>query len=63
MVMSKRVKFSFNSINTGKMTAIRAEDIAASSQRIKEEMKPVVRRYQKNETASIKDARRLVLYS
>jgi hypothetical protein len=61
MVMSKRIKFSFSSVNNGKMTAIKAEDIAASSQRIKEEMKPVVRTYKKNETASIKDARRLVL--
>ncbi|MCX2484173.1 hypothetical protein [Pedobacter sp. MR2016-24] len=59
--MSKRIKFSFSSVNSGKMTAIKAEDIAASSQRIKEEMKPVVRRYKRNETASVKDARRLVL--
>jgi hypothetical protein len=36
MVMSKRIKFSFSSVNNGKMTAIKAEDIAASSQRIKE---------------------------
>lgn len=59
--MSKRIKFSFSSVNSGKMTAIKAEDIATSSRRIKEEMKPVVRRYKRNETASVKDARRLVL--
>ncbi len=59
--MSKRVKFSFSSVNDGKTAVIKAEDIAASSQRIKQEMKPVVRRYKKNETASVKDARRLVL--
>lgn len=59
--MSKRVKFSFSSVNKGKVTVMSAEDVAASSRRIKEEMKPVVRKYKRNETASVKDARRLVL--
>ena len=59
--MGKRIKFSFSSVNDGKIIAIKAEDIAASSRRIKEAMQPVVRRYKRNETASIKDAGRLVL--
>jgi hypothetical protein len=59
--MSKRIKFSFSSVNGGKTAVIKAEDIAASSQRIKQEMKPFVIRYRKNETASVKDARKLVL--
>ncbi|SEB22129.1 hypothetical protein SAMN05443550_1271 [Pedobacter hartonius] len=59
--MSKRVKFSFDSINKGKITPIKAEDLAMSSQRIKEEMKLVVRKYKKNETGSVMDARRLVV--
>lgn len=59
--MSKRVKFSFSSVNEGRVTAISAEDLAASNKRIKEEMKVVVRKYKKNETGSLRDARRLVL--
>ena len=59
--MSKRIKFSFGSVNKGKIEPIKAEDIAISNQRIKEEMNVVVRKYKKNETGSLKDARRLVL--
>lgn len=59
--MSKRIKFSFSSVNSGKMTAIKAEDIAMSNQRIKNEMKLVVRKYKRNENASLIDARRLVI--
>jgi hypothetical protein len=43
------------------MTAIKAEDIAMSNQRIKQEMKLVVKKYKRNETASLIDARRLVI--
>lgn len=59
--MSKRIKFSFSTVNEGKVTAISAEDLAVSNKRIKEEMKVVVRKYKRNETESVRDARRLVL--
>jgi len=59
--MNKRVKFSFGTVNKGKIKPIKTEDLAISNLRIKEEMKLVIRKYKKNETGSVKDARRLVL--
>lgn len=59
--MSNRIKFSFSSINTGKMSAIKAECIANSSKRIKREMKPIVTRYKIKEDASFRDASALLI--
>lgn len=47
MKQVKRVKFSFKSVNDGKCTVIESKDLEESSQRIKEEMKEVIRRYKK----------------
>ncbi|RZJ92126.1 MAG: hypothetical protein EOO20_02855 [Chryseobacterium sp.] len=58
---SKRVKFSFNTISVGKIAEIDRADLASSSQRIKIEMKAVIRKYKMNEIGSVKDAKRLVL--
>lgn len=47
-----RTKISFNEINKGKITIIPFSDIAESKQRIRSEMKPVVREYIKKSVQS-----------
>lgn len=58
---SKRVKISFETINAGNYTVIDKNDIAATNQRVKEVMKDVVRKYEKNATISKQNASKLVL--
>lgn len=58
---SKRVKITFNSLNEGKYTVIGKNAIAETNQRIKVEMKTVVRSFDKKETLSQQEASTLVL--
>jgi hypothetical protein len=58
---SKRIKISFSEINSGRFTVQSKSELADSNKRIKEEMKGVVREYEKNETISKKEASKLVL--
>ena len=58
---TKRVKITFHSVNAGKYTTISNQDLSASSQRIRTEMKDVVREYEKNETESLRAASELIL--
>lgn len=59
--MSKKIKISFETINTGIVTEIDSHGIAVSNQRIKNTMTDVVRQYKRNETNSIKHAGTLIL--
>ena len=58
---SKRVKISFESVNAGKYTVISTAEISASSNRIKNEMKEVVREHERRQAMSQKEASKLVL--
>ena len=59
--MSKRIKLSFSSVNEGKYTVISHSDISEVNRQVKDEMKEVVREYEKKESTSQKDASKLVL--
>lgn len=59
--MSKRIKISFSSVNEGKYTVISHSDISEVNRQVKDEMKEVVREYEKKESTSQKDASKLVL--
>ncbi|MFH2143417.1 MAG: hypothetical protein ABIJ97_13410 [Bacteroidota bacterium] len=59
--MSKRVKISFSEVNKGKVTIIDAKSISETNKRVRDEMRGVVRTYEKNETKSQRDAALLVL--
>lgn len=58
---SRRIKISFSTINDGKYTVIKQADIAQTNQRIKTEMKSVVRVFEKKEAESKQKAALLVL--
>lgn len=58
---SKRIKISFNNVNEGKFTVISNDAISQSSNRIKSEMKVVVREHEKKQVISQKEASKLVL--
>ncbi len=47
--MTKRIKINFNSINEGKFTVIPKSEIAEVNKRIKSEMKPIVRDFNKKQ--------------
>lgn len=59
--MSKRIKISFKTVNDGKYTVIKKSDIDSINRRVKEEMKSVMRTYEKKETQSKQRAALLVL--
>lgn len=50
--MSKRTKINFEIINKGNYTEISPEDIAEINRRICEEMKPIVREFERKEYES-----------
>ncbi len=58
---SKRIKISFKNVNEGRFTVISSADISQSSNRIKTEMKDVVREHEKRQVLSQKEASKLVL--
>lgn len=58
---SKRIKISFKNVNEGRFTVISSADISQSSNRIKTEMKGVVREHEKRQVLSQKEASKLVL--
>jgi len=58
---NKRIKVTFETINAGKYTVIRKSEVATINARVGEEMKPVVRNFEKNETLSKQSAGKLVL--
>ncbi len=60
---SKREKISFESVNGGNYKVIDKSAISQANQRVKEEMKTVVREYEKKETVSKQMAAKLVLNS
>ncbi len=60
--MSRRVKISLETANTGTHYVVAsATDIYAANERIKTFMDAKVREYKRKETASVLDARNLVL--
>lgn len=58
---SKRIKISFSSVNEGKYTVISRSDISEVNRRVKDEMKTIVKEFERNESISQKDAAKLVL--
>lgn len=58
---TKRVKISNDTFNQGKITVISRSEISETNKRVKEEMRDVVRDYEKKETLSEKEAAKLVL--
>ena len=50
--MNKRTKISFETINKGNYTVIPSKDIAEINRRIGEEMKPIVREFERKEYES-----------
>lgn len=50
--MSERVKITFDSINRGNYTVITPKDIYEINQRIKEEMQPIIRDFERKEFES-----------
>lgn len=59
--MTRRVKISFSEENKDRVEKISSIYIIEANKRVKEEMKGIIRVYEKNETQSQKDAARLVL--
>jgi hypothetical protein len=50
--MSKRVKITFERINEGKYTVIDPKDIAETNKRIKKEMTPIIREFERKQFES-----------
>jgi hypothetical protein len=50
--MSKRTKISFERINEGKYTVIDPQDIAETNKRIKKEMTPIIREFERKQFES-----------
>lgn len=50
--MSKRTKISFERINEGKYTVINPKDIAETNKRIKQEMTPIIREFERKQFES-----------
>lgn len=50
--MSKRVKINFGTINKGKYTVIDPKDITEINKRIKKEMTPIIREFEKKQFES-----------
>jgi hypothetical protein len=50
--MSKRVKINFESINKGNYTVIHPKDIAEINRKIKIEMTPIIREFERKEFES-----------
>lgn len=50
--MSKRVKINFESINKGNYTVIHPKDIAEINRKIKIEMVPIIREFERKEFES-----------
>ena len=50
--MSKRTKISFDRINEGKYTVIDPKDIAETNKRIKKEMTPIIREFERKQFES-----------
>ena len=50
--MSKRTKISFERINEGKYTVINPNDIAETNKRIKKEMTPIIREFERKQFES-----------
>ena len=50
--MSKRTKISFERINEGKYTVINPKDIAETNKRIKKEMTPIIREFERKQFES-----------
>lgn len=50
--MSKRTKISFERINEGKYTVIDPKDIAETNKRIKKEMTPIIREFERKQFES-----------
>lgn len=50
--MSKRVKITFESINKGNYTIIDPKEIAEINERIKKEMSPIIRDFERKEFES-----------
>ena len=50
--MSERVKITFDNINRGNYTVITPKDIYEINQRIKEEMQPIIRDFERKEFES-----------
>ena len=59
--MSKRLKISFSEINRGCITMIDAKNVYATNCRVKEEMIPIVKKYERTEAKSKTNASLLVL--
>jgi hypothetical protein len=58
---SKRIKISFIAVNAGKYAVISQRDICESNKRINQEMKVVVREYERNNFLSRAEAAKLVI--
>ena len=50
--MSKRTKISFERINEGRYTVIDPQDIAETNKRIKKEMTPIIREFERKQFES-----------
>jgi len=50
--MSKRTKISFERINEGEYTVIHPQDIAETNKRIKKEMTPIIREFERKQFES-----------
>ena len=50
--MSKRTKISFERINEGEYTVIHPKDIAETNKRIKKEMTPIIREFERKQFES-----------
>jgi len=50
--MSKRIKISFEKINQGQYTVIDPKDIAETNRRIKKEMTPIIREFERKQFES-----------
>ena len=50
--MSKRIKISFERINEGKYTVIDPKEIVETNKRIKKEMTPIIREFERKQTES-----------
>ena len=50
--MNKRVKITFERINEGKYTVIDPKDIAETNKRIKKEMTPIIREFERKQFES-----------
>lgn len=58
---SKRIKISFKGVNAGKYAVISQSDICESNKRINQEMKVVVREFERSNFISRAEAAKLVI--